>query len=664
MSLKSVTLNITTSGTFDSLLIEDRSRLIFLNSLIIISDLILLVFSFSALKEMNMVLLIANSSAFTFILFLFIFLRSTKLITPTSHAFCVVGFLLFLYLGISGGSDNSGVLWILSYPLITIFLLRLRVGSVYSVLFICAVALFIIMPQLPSAAYSFSFKMRIIGSYILMLGFSIMYELTRETMHKKIEQTSLDLLNEKKQRDNLFNNVREGIFLLDKNLKVNENYSKALEDILSQSEPGNKNFLEILKDRVPKKMISTTEDYFNMFFDPGKDDELLEEINPLKRVEYNVLKKNGNFKTKQLEFSVNRISDEKGNIYILSTVRDITEAVELSQKLKKAKDETERQMETIFQVINVNPVLLDDFIAETEVEIKKINKILKSDNKNHAKIFANIYQSIHAIKGNAILLGLNNFVKKLHTIEDEINTLNKKNIVYNDILKLIIKLSGVQSEIANIKESIKKVLSFQASRKSGDQNKRDLFISAIKRVVETTSSALKKEAILDTDNFDCTLISDNNMKVMKDVFIQLARNAVSHGIESPKERIKKKKEKSGKIYLSSSRKGENIEFKFGDDGKGIDMERIREKAKSHKGIALSDVDNFDEKQLIRLIFHPGFSTADNPNISFGRGVGMNVVLSKVKSIGGKIKIKTSMDKGSEFTIIIPDTNTKMNIQKG
>ena len=91
MSLKKVAQNIITSGTYDSLLIEDRSRLIFLNSLIIIGEAILLVFSISALREMNFILLIANFSAFTVILFIFIFLRITKKITPTSHSFCIIG---------------------------------------------------------------------------------------------------------------------------------------------------------------------------------------------------------------------------------------------------------------------------------------------------------------------------------------------------------------------------------------------------------------------------------------------------------------------------------------------------------------------------------------------------------------------------------------------
>ncbi|MBN2533261.1 MAG: hypothetical protein JXB88_10235 [Spirochaetales bacterium] len=662
MSAKKIALSIITSGTYDTLSLEDRSRLIFLNSLIIISEIILLMFSLSALREMNLVLFIVNSSAFTFIFALFVFLRITKKITPASHVFSIIGFFLFFYLGTSGGSDNSGTLWILSYPLICIFLLRLKTGIIYTLTFIFGVSLFIFIPFLPSADYSLSFKMRIIGSYILMLGFSVMYEITREGMHKKLEQTTLDLLNEKKQRDNLFNNVREGIFLLDKDLRVNESYSRALEVLLSEDKPGNQSFLEILKEKVPKKLISATKDYLNMFFDPARDEELLEEINPLKRVEYNVLMNDGSFKAKQLEFSLNRITDEKKNIYILATVRDITEAFELSKKLKKARDETNRQMETISQIINVNPVLLDDFIKETEIELGDINKILKADNKNYVNTLANIYPSIHAIKGNAILLGLSNLVKKLHEIEEEIDKLGKENLSFNDILQLIIKLSDVQSEISMIRESIQKVVSFQVNIEFMQRNKTDLFINAIKRVIEKTSAAQGKEVELIKDNFDSNLISDENMKVIRDVFIQLARNAVSHGIESPGDRVVKNKGKKGKIYIRSDRKGESTVFKFIDDGKGIDLEKIREKAKSHKDFSLLDLDGFDSRKLLKLIFHPGFSTADSTSISFGRGIGMNLILSKLKSIGGKLKVQTAPDKGSEFTIIIP--NKKTNNRKG
>ena len=117
---------------------------------------------------------------------------------------------------------------------------------------------------------------------------------------------------------------------------------------------------------------------------------------------------------------------------------------------------------------------------------------------------------------------------------------------------------------------------------------------------------------------------------------------------------KTRKEKHGKIYLSSAKKenGE-LEFIFGDDGKGIDFDKIRAKARKYKAFTLMDINNLDSQKLLKLIFHPGFTTADSAGISFGRGIGMNLVLSKLKTIGGKLRVSTKPGKGSEFIIRIP-----------
>ena len=131
----------------------------------------------------------------------------------------------------------------------------------------------------------------------------------------------------------------------------------------------------------------------------------------------------------------------------------------------------------------------------------------------------------------------------------------------------------------------------------------------------------------------------------------LIRNSISHGIESTKIRKKIGKPEKGLLKLEISREGKDIIIEFSDDGQGLDLERIRSKAED-KGLLDKGMNPSDE-HLANLIFVPGFSTADNVTQVSGRGVGMDVVQSELKQIGGSVSLLTEKDKGTRFIIRLP-----------
>ncbi len=138
-----------------------------------------------------------------------------------------------------------------------------------------------------------------------------------------------------------------------------------------------------------------------------------------------------------------------------------------------------------------------------------------------------------------------------------------------------------------------------------------------------------------------------------DPMVHIVRNACSHGIESPSERKQKGKDEKGRVTLVSYYRGGNIIIEVIDDGRGIDYEKIREKA-IEKGL-ISPEDKLSEKELIEFIFLPGFSTKDKASVSSGRGIGMDVVASVIKSLNGRIKIESEKDKGTKVSLILPLT---------
>lgn len=138
-----------------------------------------------------------------------------------------------------------------------------------------------------------------------------------------------------------------------------------------------------------------------------------------------------------------------------------------------------------------------------------------------------------------------------------------------------------------------------------------------------------------------------------DPLIHLIRNAVDHGIEKPDERLAKGKTDYGTIHLTAYHLGDFVHIEVGDDGRGLDREKITEKAVS-KGL-ISSSKGLTDEQVYNLIFQPGFSTADKVTDVSGRGVGMDVVRKNIESLNGRVNIHTKPAAGTTISIKLPLT---------
>jgi chemosensory pili system protein ChpA (sensor histidine kinase/response regulator) len=131
----------------------------------------------------------------------------------------------------------------------------------------------------------------------------------------------------------------------------------------------------------------------------------------------------------------------------------------------------------------------------------------------------------------------------------------------------------------------------------------------------------------------------------------MVRNALDHGIESAEERLELGKPTTGRITIDVRKTGGDYIIKLADDGRGIDPDAIRESA-FRKGLDI-DVDKLSDDEVLRLIFHKGFSTASTLSEISGRGVGMDIVMSELQQLGGDIQIKSMVGLGTSFEIRIP-----------
>src|SRR5206468_912310 len=139
-----------------------------------------------------------------------------------------------------------------------------------------------------------------------------------------------------------------------------------------------------------------------------------------------------------------------------------------------------------------------------------------------------------------------------------------------------------------------------------------------------------------------------------DPLVHLLRNAVDHGIEPPAERKRHKKNPEGQIVLAAVRERNTVAISIADDGRGIDRGKILQKAK-REGVVGPHVEALSDDQLLRVLARPGFSTADAVTAVSGRGVGIDVVLTRLRALGGSIEIRTEPGKGTAFVLRLPVT---------
>jgi two-component system chemotaxis sensor kinase CheA len=174
------------------------------------------------------------------------------------------------------------------------------------------------------------------------------------------------------------------------------------------------------------------------------------------------------------------------------------------------------------------------------------------------------------------------------------------------------------------------------------------------RIVRDLAKALGKKVNLHLEGTE-TELDRSIIETIKDPLTHLIRNAIDHGIEPPSERIQLGKPQEGNLILRAYQEGGQVVIEVDDDGRGIDIEKIKKKAIEKGFMSYEEADRASEKELLNLIFKPGFSTAETVTQLSGRGVGMDVVKANIEKLGGSIEINTVLGKGTNVKIKIPLT---------
>ncbi|GGN15207.1 two-component system chemotaxis sensor kinase CheA [Actinoplanes campanulatus] len=178
--------------------------------------------------------------------------------------------------------------------------------------------------------------------------------------------------------------------------------------------------------------------------------------------------------------------------------------------------------------------------------------------------------------------------------------------------------------------------------------------SKLPRVIRDLSNSMGKQVALVMEGKE-TELDRSLLEAVKDPLTHLVRNAVDHGIEDPERRIASGKGPEGTLTLRAYHEGGHVAVEVADDGAGLDIERIAQKAVQNGLLRPEQIPNMDKRDIMAMVFQPGFSTAAKVTNVSGRGVGMDVVKTNIENIGGAVSVDSTPGEGTVWRLTIPLT---------
>jgi HPt (histidine-containing phosphotransfer) domain-containing protein/PAS domain-containing protein len=493
----------------------------------------------------------------------------------------------------------------------------------------------------------------------------------------------------RQQTEDILSTVREGLFLLDADLRIGAIHSQATAQLFQRDSVSGLTFEELLRELVSPKTMQIATKFVKVLWSERTKENLIRSINPLNEVELVVGDKGdkGGGEKRYLEFNFHRVRREGAITHVLVAVADVTARVALAAQLKGAQDSAQGQMDAFLSILHVDPNQLSSFLDDSDVAFKMINATLRDparDSASFRRKIDGLFRQIHSIKGEASAIGLGSMEARAHGLESDLASLRERtDLSGDDFLPLLTKFDDLVSHSQSVRDMVTKLASFrdsfgkhqqgQSSASTGDsttrapklaedaaqaeqtlqRSAREGFVASAQQLADRISSDHGKKVIVTCRGHD--QVPESYRRPVKDVLIQLIRNAVVHGIEMPADRQASGKSPEGHIRINFEivENGRAFRMTCEDDGRGLTPEKLRKTAISKGIISQNDAAALSDQEAMMLVFRSGFSTSKEVTRDAGRGVGMDVIAEIAARLGGRISLNSEIGKNMKLSLSFP-----------
>lgn len=506
------------------------------------------------------------------------------------------------------------------------------------------------------------------------------------TLEKKVEERTASLQQKTNDIAAMLANITQGLFTISKGAIIQPEFSAFLQKIVETEKIDNRSIMDLLFSDTDLgadelNQIATAIDAII-----GCDEMMFDFNEHLLRK--SVVKKLPGDRNKLLEIDWAPIVLEDEIEKIMVTVRDVTELRALQAQAQERKTE----LDMIGQILSVSAAKFSGFLTSSTEFIECCRELIEKTDKRDEKVIAELFRNMHTIKGNARTFGFDQVTQSVHEVENSYDQMRKDAEIEWQQDKLLQELAQVEKDIDRYRQVANKDLghlfddsTVQVDSQSVEQLLKEaqglpqldeksqhwvaqvcqLFEAnindgcTIDQVIDDVLGSVSSLAVELDKVPPKVVIEHNDIKLpnkihslLNNVFMHVMRNAVDHGLENAEQRKNAGKDEQGLITLVATLNNEQVHFSVKDDGRGLAIGHIYNKA-IEKGLFSSDDKRPAAETIANLVFDSGFSTASEVTEVSGRGVGMDAVKDFLEQVGGGIKI--TLDDGDESADFRPFT---------
>ena len=477
-----------------------------------------------------------------------------------------------------------------------------------------------------------------------------------------------------------------GLFLMDAKGRIQPQVSASLGALFRRQDFASLTVEKLIGPLVSAKTLSVVRTYMTRLLDPSRGDT--DSGNPLQDVEVKLTNSDGSFAAAHYSFEFSSVDIPLEPRFWMVRVTDITARVQELRELEDLRVHVHTQGEILRSVLQAGGTRFGSFLQRTDASMKTINGVLKKPAREAGAFrhkLEETLEEVDRIRRDAAALKLSGLQSAAREFEDALQELrSRETLSGSDFLPLAVKLDSLYGQFALLRSLTSqagpareaetgaapearvtengtqviespKFLAEQPQHASPPAQ-RMAAVGSLEGTLTTLADLVAQEnhktVVLECSGLD--LVPPRYQATVKNVAIQLIRNAVVHGIETGAEREQAGKTASARLNLQfSPTPGNGFELLFQDDGRGLDPDKVREVAIAKGLLTPEEARELRDRQAIKLIFKSGFTTMTDTSGDAKHGSGMSLVRRYVHEAGGKIALASIVGQETRFKVTLP-----------
>jgi two-component system, chemotaxis family, sensor kinase CheA len=503
---------------------------------------------------------------------------------------------------------------------------------------------------------------------------------------KRHEREKQELINASNRlSDAILKTSAIGLFLMDAKGKIQPQVSASLGALFRRQDFANLTVEKLIAPLVSAKTLSVVRTFMTRLLDPARGET--EVGNPLQDVEVKLTNAEGSPTSAHYSFEFSSVDIPLEPRAWMVRVTDITARVQERRELEDLRVQVLAQGEILRSVLQAGGTRFGTFLQKTDASMKTINGVLKKPAREAGAFrhkLEETLEEVDRIRRDAAALKLNGLQSAAREFEDALQELrSRETLSGSDFLPLAVKLDSLYGQFAllrsltsqagpareaeaaapeaRVTENGTQVIEApqflaELAQHAAPAAQRMAAVGSLESTLTTLTDLVAQEnhkvVVLECSGLD--QVPHRYQATVKNVAIQLIRNAVVHGIEAAAEREQAGKSVNATLHLVfNSAPGNGFELLFQDDGRGLDPDKVREVAIAKGLLTQEEAGQLRDRQVIKLIFKSGFTTmTDTPGDS-KHGSGMSLVRRYVHEAGGKIALASIVGQETRFKVTLP-----------